>query len=43
LVGRILCGNIPVLIGIALLVAARLAPRQEQALEAKFGDVSRQY
>ena len=41
----ILYGSIPVLIGFAVLgaVVARLAPREERALEAKFGDVYRQY
>jgi protein-S-isoprenylcysteine O-methyltransferase Ste14 len=41
----ILYGSIPVLIGFAALGAlvARLAPREERALEAKFGDVYRQY
>jgi protein-S-isoprenylcysteine O-methyltransferase Ste14 len=41
----ILYGSIPVLIGFAALgaVVARLAPREERALEAMFGDVYRQY
>ena len=41
----ILYGSIPVLIGFAALgaVVALLAPREERALEAKFGDVYRQY
>lgn len=41
----ILYGSIPVLIGFAVLgaIVARLAPREERALEAKFGDVYRQY
>jgi protein-S-isoprenylcysteine O-methyltransferase Ste14 len=41
----ILYGSIPVLIGLAVLggVVARLAPREEGALEAKFGDAYRQY
>jgi protein-S-isoprenylcysteine O-methyltransferase Ste14 len=41
----ILYGSIPVLIGFAVLgtVVALLAPREERALEAKFGDVYRQY
>jgi protein-S-isoprenylcysteine O-methyltransferase Ste14 len=41
----ILYGSIPVLIGFAALgaVVARLAPREERALDAKFGDVYRQY
>ena len=41
----ILYGSIPVLIGFAVLdaVVARLAPREERALESKFGDVYRQY
>jgi protein-S-isoprenylcysteine O-methyltransferase Ste14 len=41
----ILYGSIPVLIGFAVLggVVARLAPREERALEAKFGDVYRHY
>jgi hypothetical protein len=41
----ILYGSIPVLIGLAVLgaVVALLAPRKERALEAKFGDVYRQY
>ncbi|MFL5244890.1 MAG: methyltransferase family protein [Gemmataceae bacterium] len=41
----ILYGSIPVLIGFAVLGAlvARLAPREERALEAKFGVVYRQY
>ncbi len=41
----ILYGSISVLIGFAVLgaVVARLAPREERALEAKFGDVYREY
>jgi protein-S-isoprenylcysteine O-methyltransferase Ste14 len=41
----ILYGSIPVLIGFAVLgaVVARLAPREERALEAKFGDAYREY
>ena len=41
----ILYGSIPVLIGLAVLgaVVALLAPREERALEAKFGEVYRQY
>ena len=41
----ILYGSIPVLIGFVVLgaVVARLAPREERALEAKFGDVYRRY
>ena len=41
----ILYGSIPVLIGLAVLgaVVAWLAPREERALEAKFGEVYRQY
>jgi protein-S-isoprenylcysteine O-methyltransferase Ste14 len=41
----ILYGSIPVLIGFVALGAlvALLAPREERALEAKFGDVYRQY
>ena len=41
----ILYGSIPVLIGLAALgaVVALLAPREERALEAKFGAVYRQY
>ena len=41
----ILYGSVPVLIGFAALGAsvARLAPREERALEAKFGDAYRQY
>jgi protein-S-isoprenylcysteine O-methyltransferase Ste14 len=41
----ILYGSVPVLIGFAALGAlvARLAPREERALEAKFGDVYREY
>jgi protein-S-isoprenylcysteine O-methyltransferase Ste14 len=41
----ILYGSIPVLIGFAVLgaVVARLAPREERALEAKFGDVYLRY
>lgn len=41
----ILYGSIPVLIGCAALgaVVARLAPREERALEAKFGEVYRRY
>ena len=41
----ILYGSIPVLIGFAVLgaVVALLAPWEERALEAKFGDVYRQY
>ena len=40
----ILYGSVPVLIGFAVLgaVVALLAPREERALEAKFGDVYRQ-
>ncbi len=38
-------GSIPVLVGLAVLgaVVARLVPREERALEAKFGGVYRQY
>jgi protein-S-isoprenylcysteine O-methyltransferase Ste14 len=41
----ILYGSIPVLIGLAALgaVVALLAPREERALEAKFGDAYRRY
>jgi protein-S-isoprenylcysteine O-methyltransferase Ste14 len=41
----ILYGSVPVLIGFAALgaVVARLAPREERALEAKFGDAYRRY
>jgi len=41
----ILYGSIAVLIGFAVLCAivARLAPREERALEAKFGERYRQY
>jgi protein-S-isoprenylcysteine O-methyltransferase Ste14 len=41
----IVYGSIPALIGLAVLgaVVALLAPREERALEAKFGDVYRQY
>jgi protein-S-isoprenylcysteine O-methyltransferase Ste14 len=41
----ILYGSIPVLIGFAVLgaVVAQLAPREERALEAKFGEVYCQY
>ena len=41
----ILYGSFPVLIGLAVLgaVVARLAPREERALEAKFGDPYRRY
>ncbi len=41
----ILYGSIPILIGFAVLgaVITRLAPREERALEAKFGDVYRRY
>jgi protein-S-isoprenylcysteine O-methyltransferase Ste14 len=40
----IMYGSIPVLIGLAMLGAlvALLVPREERALEAKFGDVYRQ-
>ena len=41
----ILYGSIPVLIGFAALAAVvgLLAPREERALEAKFGEVYRRY
>jgi protein-S-isoprenylcysteine O-methyltransferase Ste14 len=41
----ILYANLPVLIGLAFLAAlvGLLAPREERALEAKFGDVYRRY
>ena len=41
----VLYGSIPVLIGFAVLAAVvgLLAPREERALEAKFGEVYRRY
>ena len=41
----ILYGSVPMLIGLTVLgvIVAQLAPREERALEAKFGDIYRQY